>query len=101
MTIFQRMVGICIFRNKRAAVFTAALFLIYTVKMIMKIKVFPGAGKDEIVKKENSLEVWTKAKPIQGQANRAVVKALEKYFSKQVRIVKGFRERNKIIEIDN
>ncbi len=67
--------------------------------MLMKVKVFPGAGKDEIVKKENGFGVWTKAKPIQGQANRAVIRALEKYFSKEVKIVKGFKERNKIIEV--
>jgi len=66
----------------------------------MKVKVFPAAGEDKVVQKsDDSFEVWTKAKPIQGQANRAVVGALEKYLSKKVKIVKGFRERNKIVEI--
>ena len=71
--------------------------------MRIKIKVFPQAGKEEIIKKtDESFEVWVKAKPVQGQANRAVLRALAEYFavsSDTIRQIKGFRERNKVFEI--
>jgi len=73
--------------------------------MLIKVKVFPQAGKEEIIKKtDDSFEVWVKAKPVQGQANRAVARALTEYFgvsSDKIRLIKGFRERNKIFEIKN
>ena len=73
--------------------------------MHIKVKVFPQAGKEEIIKKsDDSFEVWVKAKPVQGQANRAVARALAGYFnvsSREIRLVKGFKERNKIFEVKN
>ncbi|MBU1137045.1 DUF167 domain-containing protein [Patescibacteria group bacterium] len=73
--------------------------------MKIKVKVFPQAGKEEIIKKsDDSFEVWVKAKPIQGQANRAVARALAKYFnvsSDRIKLIKGFKERNKIFEVKN
>ena len=73
--------------------------------MLIKVKVFPQAGKEEIIKKsDDSFEVWVKAKPVQGQANRAVLRALAGYFNLpagKVRLVRGFKERNKIIEVKN
>lgn len=73
--------------------------------MKIKVKVFPQAGKEEIIKKsDDSFEIWVKAKPVQGQANRAVIRALAEYFnisSREIRLVKGFRERNKIFEVKN
>lgn len=35
------------------------------------------------------------------KANVAVVKLLEKYFGKRVKIVSGFTSKNKIIEVEN
>ena len=72
--------------------------------MLIKVKVFPGAGKQEIIKKsEDSFEIWVKEKPIQGQANRAVISALSGYLKtpqKNIRLIKGFKQRNKIFEIN-
>ncbi len=71
--------------------------------MLIKVKVSPGAGKDEIIKEsEDSFEVSVKAKPIGGMANRAVVEVLASYFKipdSNVRLVKGFKERNKVFDI--
>lgn len=71
--------------------------------MLIKVKVFPNSKKEEIIKKsENSFEVRVKEKPIKGQANRAVVEALSVYFKipkEKIRLIKGFKERNKIFEI--
>jgi len=71
--------------------------------MLIKVKAYPQAGKQEIIKKGNdSFEIWVKEKPIQGQANRAIITILSDYFKiprENIKLVKGFRERNKIFEI--
>jgi len=71
--------------------------------MLIKVKVFPQAGKEEIFKKsEDSFEIWVKEKPIQGQANRAVISVLVKYLNidrTEIRLIKGGKTRNKIFEI--
>ncbi len=71
--------------------------------MLIKVKVIPQAGKEEIIKKsEDNFEIWVKEKPIQGQANRAVISALAKYLNinrTKIKLIKGFKQRNKVFEI--
>ncbi|MFH1462430.1 MAG: DUF167 domain-containing protein [bacterium] len=71
--------------------------------MLIKVKVFPNSKEQEIIKKsEDSFEVRVKEKPIMGLANRGVIKLLSYYFEiseSKVRLIKGFKERNKIFEI--
>jgi len=71
--------------------------------MLIKVKAYPSAGKKEIIKKEeDSFEIWIKEKPIQGQANRAVISVLVKYLNidrTKIRLIKGGKTRNKIFEI--
>lgn len=71
--------------------------------MLIKAKVSPNAAKDEIIKEsKDSFSISVKAKPVQGMANRAVVELLASYFKipdSCVRLVKGFKERNKVFEI--
>jgi hypothetical protein len=72
--------------------------------MLVKVKVFPNSKKEEVVKKaEDSFEVKVRERPMMGLANRGVIKALSSYFKipeSKIRLKKGFRERNKIFEID-
>jgi len=71
--------------------------------MLIKVRVFPGSKQEKIIKKtEDSFEVKIKQKPIQGQANQAVINALSLYFNipdKKIKLVKGFRQRSKVFEI--
>jgi len=71
--------------------------------MLIKVKVFPNSKKEEVIKKsEDSFEVKVREKPERGLANKAVIDALSLYFkipSLRVRLIKGFRQRNKIFEI--
>ena len=71
--------------------------------MLIKVKAYPSAGKQEIIKKENdSFEIWVKEKPIQGQANRAIITILTDYFKiprENIKLIKGFKQRNKVFEI--
>ena len=71
--------------------------------MLIKVKVFPNSKEEEIIKKsEDSFDVSVKEKPIMGMANKAVISALSSYFKiseSEIRLIKGFRERNKIFKI--
>lgn len=73
--------------------------------MLIKVKAFPGSKKQEIVKKsEDAFDVHVREKPVQNQANQAIIEALSDYFkvSKSgIKIVKGFKERNKIFLINH
>jgi len=73
--------------------------------MLIKVKVLPDSKKQEIVKKsQDSFEIKVKQAPIRGEANRGVIKVLAEYFKtseQNIRLIKGFRQRNKIFEIKN
>lgn len=72
--------------------------------MLIKVKVFVGAKKEEIIKKsEDSFEVKVKERPVRGEANKRVVEILSLYFKilkGKIRIVKGSKQRNKIFKIN-
>ena len=69
----------------------------------IKIKVFPNSKKEEIIRKsEDSFDVKIKEKPMQGLANKAVIKALASHLKvseQKIKIIKGFKQRNKIVVI--
>lgn len=68
--------------------------------MLIKVKAVPGAGEERIIQKDkDSFEIWVREKPIKGQTNRAITRVLSLYFKKEVRLVKGGKQRNKIFEI--
>lgn len=71
--------------------------------MLIKAKVFPNSKKREIIKKsEDRFEIKIKEKPEKNIANRSVIDALSFYFKvpkSKIKIIKGFKERNKIFEI--
>jgi hypothetical protein len=71
--------------------------------MLIKVKIFPCCKKEEVLKKkEDAFDVKVKEKPLRGMANRALISLLSSYFNippNKIRIIKGFRKRNKIIEI--
>ena len=71
--------------------------------MLIKIKTFPSSKKQEIIKKsKDSFDIKVKSKPIQGKANEEMIKVLVEYFKipeNKIRIIKGFKQKNKIIKI--
>lgn len=72
--------------------------------MLIKVKVFTKEKKEQIIKKkEDSFDIKIKQEPIQGAANKKLIEVLSDYFNipaKKVRILKGFKRRNKIVEIN-
>ena len=71
--------------------------------MLIKVKVFPKSKKEEIIKKsENSFEIRIKAKPERGEANEAAIRLLASFLRiprEKIRIIKGAKQRNKILRI--
>lgn len=70
--------------------------------MIYHILVKPGSSKDEIVDGDNELIVRTRKKAHDGEANKAVIELLAKYFKKPktcIVIKSGANSRHKTIVI--
>ncbi len=71
------------------------------MKIFVKAK--PGSREDKIEKIDDAhFAVSVKEPPIQGMANRAIVRLLADYFKTdiaRVRIIFGATARNKIVEI--
>ncbi len=68
------------------------------------VRVHPGSRQEQVkLHDEGSLEVWIRARAVNGQANRAVVRALADRLGLRgsaVRIARGERTRLKVLEID-
>jgi hypothetical protein len=71
--------------------------------MLINVKVKPAAAADSISQTDkDSYFVSVKALPRQGQANAAVAKILSEHFQKDlkdVHLVRGFKQKNKVFEI--
>jgi len=71
--------------------------------MRINVKAKPNSHQEHVEKIDDSnFEISVKEPPVQGMANKAIVKALSDYFNVhhgRVRIVSGYTSRNKIIEI--
>ena len=70
--------------------------------MRIQVKVKPNSKTQEVNQEEDSFTVKVKEPAKEGKANQAVIRLLAEHFSvskNQVKILSGFRNRNKVIEI--
>lgn len=71
--------------------------------MRMDVLVKTGKNENKVIKRDFAkYEVWVKARPVKGAANKEVIKVLADYFSVKtfnLRIVKGLTSPLKIIEL--
>jgi len=70
--------------------------------MKIQVKVKPNSKTEELSREENSFIIKVKEPPKEGKANQAVIKLLAEHFGvpqSRVRILSGFRSKNKIIEV--
>ena len=69
--------------------------------MRINVKAKPDSSENKVDKiDEVNFVVSVKDPPVQGRANRAIVKQLSEYFhTPNVRIISGHTSRNKIVEI--
>ena len=69
----------------------------------MRIHVLTKPGsKQNLIEKIGEILYYVnlKAPAKKGKANAAIIKLLSKYFNSKVKIVAGFKSKNKIIEIE-
>lgn len=71
--------------------------------MIIEVRVKPRSSKEEIEKLDrNSYKVYMRQPAESGKANKKLVEMLAEYFNiakSKVKIIKGLRSRNKILDI--
>ncbi|MFW6105363.1 MAG: DUF167 domain-containing protein [Chloroflexota bacterium] len=70
--------------------------------MKIQAKVKPNSSTEEFSREGDSFIIKVREPPKEGKANHAVIKLLAQHFGvpqSQVRILSGFRSRNKIIEV--
>jgi len=70
--------------------------------MKLNVRVVPNAKQDKIVQEKDRLKVYLSAKPVEGEANRALIEYLSQYFkvkNNQVKIIRGEKSRNKLVEV--
>jgi len=70
--------------------------------MKIQVKVKPNSRTEEVSREGDSFIVKVKEPPREGKANQAVIKLLAEHFGvpqSRVRILRGFRSRNKVIEV--
>lgn len=67
--------------------------------VILEIKVKPASSAEGIEVKGEEILVKVKEKAEKGKANLKVVRILEKAFGKKIRIVRGLKNRKKLIMV--
>ena len=70
--------------------------------MLYRVKVIPNAGRDEVLEAGDGLKVRLRAPATKGKANKALIEILAEHFKvkkKDIRIIKGDRSREKVVEI--
>ncbi len=71
--------------------------------MKLNVRVIPNAKKRNVTREEDRLKVRVEAPAVDGKANSAVIETLAKFFSvkrSRIKIVKGEKSREKVIEIN-
>lgn len=71
--------------------------------MRFKVKLHPRSSKNSVLKEDDgSLNVYLTARPVENKANQALVELLSKDFKvskSRIKIISGFKSRNKVVEI--
>ena len=72
--------------------------------MRLSIRVIPRARQNKVVEEEGRVKVYLTAPPVEGRANQALIEVLAAHFQVRkgdIRIVRGEKSRDKIIQIGN
>jgi uncharacterized protein (TIGR00251 family) len=70
--------------------------------MRYRVKVIPNARRDEVLEDGENLKVRLKGPAAKGKANKALIELLADHFQvkkRDVRIIKGERSREKVVEV--
>ena len=69
----------------------------------IKIKVIPNAKKDKVLEEGDLFKVYVNAPAVDGKANKALIGVLAEHFNilkSGIRIIRGEKSKEKVIEID-
>jgi len=72
--------------------------------MKIQVKVKPNSKTEELSQEGDIFIVKVREPPKQGKANQAVIKLLAEHFGvpqSQVRILSGFRSKDKLVEVED
>jgi uncharacterized protein (TIGR00251 family) len=72
--------------------------------VIVTVRVHPRASREKAEWNEGVMEVWVNAPPVEGAANRAVLRAVARRLGVPVSAVtlrSGARSRNKTVEVSD
>ncbi len=72
--------------------------------MEIKLKVIPNSSKSEVKEENGILKVRLTSPPVEGKANKELIEVLAKYFKvkkSQIEILRGAKNREKTIQINN
>jgi uncharacterized protein (TIGR00251 family) len=70
--------------------------------MKIQVKVKPNSRSEELIREGDSFIIKVKEPPKEGKANQAIIKLLAEHFGvsrSQVRILSGFKSRNKVVKV--
>ena len=67
--------------------------------MIIEVRVKIGKENKVISIENNTYTIMIRTKPVEGEANKELIKFIKKELGKNVIIKRGFTSRNKILEI--
>jgi len=70
----------------------------------INIKVIPNAKKNSVCEEDGIFKVYVNAPPVEGRANNSVIEVLSEYFNtskSNIKIIRGEKSRNKIVEIED
>ncbi|MBN1924041.1 MAG: DUF167 domain-containing protein [Nanoarchaeota archaeon] len=67
--------------------------------MIIELKVKTNQKEQAVNLKDGKLIVSVKSKPVKKRANEELIKLLQDYYKKKVRIISGAGSRKKMVEI--
>ncbi len=70
--------------------------------MILEIRVVTNSATESIEEKDGVLKVKVRAKPVGGEANKAVLNLLAQHFNvsrNKISIISGLKSRKKVVEI--
>lgn len=68
--------------------------------MKLDVRIIPNSKRFEIKEENNRIKIYLKSRAEKGKANIELVKALSKALGKSVRIIRGEKSRNKVIEVE-
>ncbi|MDO9465582.1 MAG: DUF167 domain-containing protein [bacterium] len=69
---------------------------------LINIRVIPNAKKNNVSEQQGKLKVHISAPAVDGKANKALIKVLAEYFKikkNNIRIIRGTKSREKVVEI--